>query len=71
MQPFIVGSVGNRMITLSVQSGGTPIEMTPVKATILSLFMLSGILMWGAGIYSADAAGGHVVDGYGVTVANR
>ncbi len=45
--------------------------MTPVKATLLSLFMLSGILMWGAGIYSADAAGGRVVDGYGVTVATR
>lgn len=41
--------------------------MSPVKALFLSLFMLSGIAMWGAGIYSADAAGGHAaVDGYGV-----
>ena len=41
--------------------------MTPVKAAFLSLFMLSGILMWGAGIYAADAAGEHLaVDGYGV-----
>jgi hypothetical protein len=41
--------------------------MTPVKAAFLSVFMLSGIFMWGAAIYSADAAGGHlVVDGYGV-----
>jgi hypothetical protein len=29
--------------------------------------MLSGIAMWGAAMYSADAAGGHgPVDGYGV-----
>ena len=49
---------------------GTAIEMTPVKATLLSLFMLSGILMWGAAIYSADAAGDHLaVDGYGVVEA--
>ena len=42
--------------------------MTPVKAAFLSLFMLSGILVWGASIYVADAAGGHaVVDGYGVS----
>jgi hypothetical protein len=47
-----------------------PREMSPVKAAFLSVFMLSGILMWGAGIYAADAAGEHVVvDGYGV-VAN-
>lgn len=45
--------------------------MTPVKATILSLFMLTGILMWGAGIYSADAAGeGVAVDGYGVVASH-
>ncbi|TWG61750.1 MULTISPECIES: hypothetical protein [unclassified Aminobacter] len=44
--------------------------MTPVKAAFLSVFMLSGILMWGAAIYSADAASGHrVVDGYGVAEA--
>ncbi|MFN4274200.1 MAG: hypothetical protein ACK4F5_15430 [Aliihoeflea sp.] len=42
--------------------------MTPVRAAFLSLFMLSGIVLWGAGIYSADAAGEHVViDGYGVS----
>ena len=42
--------------------------MTPVKATLLSFFMLSGIVLWGAGIYAADAASGHqVVDGYGVS----
>jgi hypothetical protein len=42
--------------------------MTPVKATLLSIFMLSGIALWGAAIYTADAAGGHpAVDGYGVT----
>jgi len=45
--------------------------MTPVRAALLSLFMLTGIAMWGAGIYAADAAGGRVViDGYGVTLAN-
>lgn len=44
--------------------------MTPVKAMLLSIFMLSGIVMWGAGIYAADAAGGRMaVDGYGVTIA--
>lgn len=44
--------------------------MTPVKATILSLFMLSGILMWGAGIYAAGAAGDSpAIDGYGVTAS--
>ena len=44
--------------------------MTPVKATLVSLFMLTGIAMWGAAMYSADAAGGvGPVDGYGVTEA--
>ena len=44
--------------------------MSPVKAALLSAFMLSGILMWGAGIYAADAAGDHIaVDGYGVTLS--
>ena len=30
--------------------------------------MIAGIAMWGAGVYSADAAGDHAaaVDGYGV-----
>lgn len=47
-------------------------EMTPVKAALLSFFMLSGIGMWAAGIYSADAASGHqVVDGYGVGAVKR
>nr|WP_295465891.1 hypothetical protein [Mesorhizobium sp.] len=46
--------------------------MTPVKAALLSVLMLSGIALWGAGIYSADAAGGHApVDGYGVVQASR
>ena len=40
--------------------------MTPVKAAFLSLFMLSGILMWGAGIYAADAGGQVAINGYGV-----
>jgi len=45
--------------------------MTPVKAFFLTTLMMSGILAWGVGIYSADAAGKHVVvDGYGV-VASR
>lgn len=45
--------------------------MTPVRAAVLSLFMLTGIAMWGAGIYSAGAAGDHIaIDGYGVTVAD-
>lgn len=45
--------------------------MTPVKAAFLSLFMLSGILMWGAGIYAAGAAGERpALDGYGVTLSS-
>jgi hypothetical protein len=44
--------------------------MTPMRAAFLSFFMLSGIVLWGAGIYSADAAGEHVViDGYGVSAS--
>lgn len=57
------------MVTLARHDGGTPTEMTPVKAAFLSVFMLSGILMWGVGIYAADAAGDRVVDGYGVVEA--
>lgn len=46
--------------------------MNPVRAAFLSLFMLSGIVLWGAGIYSADAAGDHlVVDGYGVSALSE
>ena len=46
--------------------------MTPVKAALLSVLMLSGIAMWGAGIYSADAAAGYnVTDGYGVSANLR
>lgn len=44
--------------------------MTPVKATLVSMFMLTGIAMWGAAVYSADAAGDHgPVNGYGVVEA--
>lgn len=51
---------------------GPATEMTPVKATLLSVLMLSGIALWGAGIYSADAAAGHrVIDGYGVSATLR
>lgn len=46
--------------------------MTPVKALFLSIAMLSGIALWGAGIYSADASAGHrVTDGYGVSASQR
>lgn len=46
--------------------------MTPVRAALLTLAMISGIAMWGAGIYSADAAAEfHAVDGYGVSASNR
>lgn len=46
--------------------------MTPVKAALLSVLMLSGIALWGAGIYAADASGDHApVDGYGVVQASR
>jgi hypothetical protein len=43
-----------------------------MKAALLSIVMLSGILVWGAGIYSADASTKHaVIDGYGVGAAHR
>ena len=43
-----------------------------MKAALLSFAMLAGIAVWGVGIYSADAATGHlVVDGYGVTYSGR
>jgi hypothetical protein len=43
--------------------------MTPVKAALLSFAMIAAIAFCGVGIYSADASGGHAVDGYGVTTA--
>jgi hypothetical protein len=44
--------------------------MTALKAALLSLAMFCAIAMWGVGIYSADAAGDHMVsDGYGVSAA--
>ncbi|WP_315920769.1 hypothetical protein [Mesorhizobium sp. SP-1A] len=47
-------------------------EMTFVKAALLSLAMLAAIVLWGTGIYSADAANDHnAVDGYGVTASLR
>jgi hypothetical protein len=46
--------------------------MTPVKAALLSFFMLSGIGFWAVGIYTADAGAGRaVVDGYGVGSIRR
>ncbi len=46
--------------------------MTPVRSAILSFLMLSAILVWGVGIYSADAAGEFVsVDGYGISATAR
>lgn len=51
-------------------TAGQQTEMTPVKAALLSLAMLTAITMWGIGIYGADASSGHaVVDGYGVTTS--
>lgn len=55
------------MVTGGLHKRGNATEMSPVKALLLSVFMLSGIALWGAGIYSADAAAGRAaVDGYGV-----
>ncbi|MET0598411.1 MAG: hypothetical protein ABWZ57_11150 [Mesorhizobium sp.] len=45
--------------------------MNPLRATLLSCFMLFAITAWGVAIYTADAAGGHAVDGYGVTAMTR
>lgn len=45
--------------------------MTPVRALFLSMIMMSGIVMWGAGIYAADASVHvDVVDGYGVSATH-
>ena len=45
--------------------------MNPVKSTLLAFFMISGIALWGAGIYTADAAGDFVsADGYGVSATS-
>ena len=45
--------------------------MNPVRAFFLSMIMISGIALWGAGIYSADASVHmSVVDGYGVSASN-
>lgn len=42
--------------------------MNPVRALFLSMVMISGIALWGAGIYAADAsAHAPVIDGYGVS----
>ena len=60
------------MVTLSNAKWWDTIEMTPVRAALLSMFMLTGILMWGAGVYTAGAAvDGVALDGYGVTSASR
>ncbi|PHP66243.1 hypothetical protein CSC94_15020 [Zhengella mangrovi] len=44
--------------------------MNPVKATLLSVFMLTAVAMWGIGFYASDAAAGrmnvHAHDGYGI-----
>jgi len=46
------------------------LRMKPVRAFFLSMIMLSGIALWGAGIYTADASAHlQVVDGYGVSAS--
>jgi hypothetical protein len=48
------------------------IEMTTVKATLLSIAMLFAIMLSAVGIYGADMASDHnVVDGYGVNARLR
>jgi len=62
----------NALVTEPVHSEQTQPEMTSVKAALLSLAMLAAIVLWGTGIYSADAAKDHnAVDGYGVTASVR
>ena len=51
---------------------GIAIGMTPVKAALLSIAMLTAIIICGAGIYSADASTNHaVVDGYGISALQQ
>jgi hypothetical membrane protein len=55
------------LVRLFLYRQETTTEMKPVKAALLSLLMLSGLVAWGVGVYSADAASHHrVMDGYGV-----
>ncbi|HMM64702.1 MAG TPA: hypothetical protein PKD01_11280 [Mesorhizobium sp.] len=62
----------NALVTVPVHSEQTQPEMTFVKAALLSFAMLAAIVLWGTGIYSADAANDHnAVDGYGVTSSLR
>lgn len=43
-----------------------------LRATLLSLATLSGIVLWGLGVYSASSLAGHVAaDGYGVSAEGR
>ncbi|MCB1382259.1 MAG: hypothetical protein KDJ73_04885 [Notoacmeibacter sp.] len=42
--------------------------MNAVKITLLSVFTLTALAMWGIGFYATDASAGrvHAHDGYGV-----
>lgn len=46
--------------------------MNPVKATLLSVFMLTAAAMWSIGFYATDAAAGRSAahDGYGIVALN-
>ncbi len=59
------------MSSTQAESQEVETEMNPLRATLLSCFMLFAITAWGVAIYTADAAGGHAVDGYGVTAMTR
>lgn len=62
--------IGNRKVTLTVQTYRSPTEMTPVKAALLSFAMMSAIVLCGFGIYTASASAKHAaIDGYGVTAS--
>lgn len=45
--------------------------MNPVKVTLLSVFTLTALAMWGIGFYATDAAASRIAtDGYGI-IAQR
>lgn len=67
-----INSNPTRFVKRFVRWSGIAIGMTPVKAALLSIAMLTAIIICGAGIYSADASTNHaVVDGYGISALQQ
>ncbi len=51
---------------------GTEKEMSLMRATVLSLLLITAVAVSGAGIYAATASGTHgTTDGYGISTFSR